>query len=64
MDCFKTDNQIITTLFPSEVKYLNLTNYHLLRGLDFFRFIKHAFIKIMVSQLVWFVETPPNQVKS
>jgi len=49
---FKIDNQSLTTLFQGEVKYLNLTNYHFLRAINLFRFIKHENIKSMVSQSV------------
>ena len=51
-DCFKTNNWSFTTLFQGEVKYLNLTNYHFC-DLDLLRFIKHAIIKFVISQLVW-----------
>jgi len=49
---FKNDNRSITTLFQGKVKYPNRTNYHFSRALDLFRFIKYAFIKFVVSQLV------------
>ena len=61
---FKIDNRSITALFEGEVKYLNLTNYHFSRAFDLFRIIKYAIIIFVFSQLVCFIKTPHNQVKS
>jgi len=61
---FKTNNRSIITLFQGEVKYLNLANYHFLKALDMFRFIKYVFINSWFPNWCDFLKTPRNQVKS